>query len=109
MSGEREGAAASPARAAPRSPSRPAEPARDAPAEAAAAPVGTARAAASGATRARRRAGVEAQEEPTRDERRPQKDFGPRREPRPTPVDPDSPFAKLAALKPLLERRDKRP
>ena len=25
------------------------------------------------------------------------------------PVDPDSPFAKLAALKPLLERRDKRP
>jgi ATP-dependent RNA helicase SUPV3L1/SUV3 len=42
-------------------------------------------------------------------ERRPQKAFGPRREQRSTPVDPDSPFAKLAALKPLLERRDKRP
>jgi len=44
-----------------------------------------------------------------REDRRPHKDFGPRREPRPTQVDPDSPFAKLAALKPLLERRDKRP
>ena len=44
-----------------------------------------------------------------RDDRRPPKDFAPRREPRPTQVDPDSPFAKLAALKPLLERRDKRP
>jgi ATP-dependent RNA helicase SUPV3L1/SUV3 len=33
----------------------------------------------------------------------------PKREPRPTPVDMDSPFAKLLALKPLLERRDKRP
>jgi ATP-dependent RNA helicase SUPV3L1/SUV3 len=38
-----------------------------------------------------------------RDERR---DFPPRRESR--PADPDSPFAKLAALKPLLEQRDKR-
>jgi ATP-dependent RNA helicase SUPV3L1/SUV3 len=43
----------------------------------------------------------------------PKRDFGPkgnagpRRDQR--PVDPDSPFAKLAALKPLLERRDKRP
>ena len=44
-----------------------------------------------------------------RDDRRPQKDFGSRRESRPVQVDPDSPFAKLAALKPLLERRDKRP
>ncbi|MDE3177689.1 MAG: hypothetical protein KGM15_16430, partial [Pseudomonadota bacterium] len=42
-----------------------------------------------------------------RDDRRPQKDFAPRRETR--QADPDSPFAKLAALKPLLERRDKRP
>ena len=33
----------------------------------------------------------------------------PKREPRPAPVDMDSPFAKLLALKPLLERRDKRP
>ena len=45
--------------------------------------------------------------EERRDDRRPQKDLPPRREPR--PVDPDSPFAKLAALRPLLERRDKRP
>ncbi len=44
-----------------------------------------------------------------RDDRRPQKGFGPRRDSRPAQVDPDSPFAKLAALKPLLERRDKRP
>jgi ATP-dependent RNA helicase SUPV3L1/SUV3 len=44
-----------------------------------------------------------------REDRRPHKGFGPRREQRPTQVDPDSPFAKLAALKPLLERRDKRP
>ena len=49
------------------------------------------------------------QQERTREERRPQKDFAPRRESRPVQVDPDSPFAKLAALKPLLERRDKRP
>ena len=42
-----------------------------------------------------------------RDDRRPQKDIAPRRETR--QADPDSPFAKLAALKPLLERRDKRP
>ncbi len=49
----------------------------------------------------------EAKDERPRDDRRPSKDFGPRREAR--PVDPDSPFAKLAALKPLLERRDKRP
>ena len=48
-------------------------------------------------------------EERARDDRRPPKELGPRREARPTPVDPDSPFAKLAALKPLLERRDKRP
>jgi len=48
-------------------------------------------------------------QERVREERRPQKEFAPRREPRATPVDPDSPFAKLAALKPLLERRDKRP
>ena len=45
---------------------------------------------------------------PPREERRPGRDFGPRRESRPVQVDPDSPFAKLAALKPLLERRDKR-
>ncbi len=45
---------------------------------------------------------------PPREERRPNRDFGPRRESRPVQVDPDSPFAKLAALKPLLERRDKR-
>jgi ATP-dependent RNA helicase SUPV3L1/SUV3 len=32
----------------------------------------------------------------------------PKKEPRPQPVDMDSPFAKLLALKPLLERRDKR-
>jgi ATP-dependent RNA helicase SUPV3L1/SUV3 len=51
---------------------------------------------------------IEAKEE-GRDDRRPQKGFGPRRESRPAQVDPDSPFAKLAALKPLLERRDKRP
>ncbi len=38
-----------------------------------------------------------------RDERR---DVPPRRDSR--PADPDSPFAKLAALKPLLEQRDKR-
>jgi len=44
-----------------------------------------------------------------RDDRRPGKDFGPRRETRAPQIDPDSPFAKLAALKPLLERRDKRP
>lgn len=44
-----------------------------------------------------------------REDRRPHKDFGPRRDQRPVQVDPDSPFAKLAALKPLLERRDKRP
>ncbi|HXT05370.1 MAG TPA: hypothetical protein VN715_00345 [Roseiarcus sp.] len=44
-----------------------------------------------------------------REDRRPHKDFGSRREQRPVQVDPDSPFAKLAALKPLLERRDKRP
>jgi ATP-dependent RNA helicase SUPV3L1/SUV3 len=44
-----------------------------------------------------------------REDRRPHKDFGPRRDQRPTQIDPDSPFAKLAALKPLLERRDKRP
>ena len=48
-------------------------------------------------------------QERVREERRPQKDYAPRREPRSAPVDPDSPFAKLAALKPLLERRDKRP
>jgi ATP-dependent RNA helicase SUPV3L1/SUV3 len=44
---------------------------------------------------------------PKRDER-PQGDRPPRKEPRPPVVDPDSPFAKLAALRPLLERRDKR-
>lgn len=32
----------------------------------------------------------------------------PRKEPRPQTIDPDSPFAKLLALKPLLERKDKR-
>jgi ATP-dependent RNA helicase SUPV3L1/SUV3 len=32
----------------------------------------------------------------------------PRNEPRGKPIDPDSPFAKLAALKPLLERQDKK-
>ena len=42
-------------------------------------------------------------EERQRDERR---EFTPRRDSR--PADPDSPFAKLAALKPLLEQRDKR-
>jgi ATP-dependent RNA helicase SUPV3L1/SUV3 len=52
--------------------------------------------------------GVEGKRE-GREDRRPHKDFPPRREPRPVQVDPDSPFAKLAALKPLLERRDKRP
>ena len=31
-----------------------------------------------------------------------------RKEPRPAVVDPDSPFAKLLALRPLLEKRDKR-
>jgi hypothetical protein len=31
-----------------------------------------------------------------------------KKEHRPAPVDMDSPFAKLLALKPLLERRDKR-
>jgi hypothetical protein len=31
-----------------------------------------------------------------------------KKEHRPQPVDMDSPFAKLLALKPLLERRDKR-
>jgi ATP-dependent RNA helicase SUPV3L1/SUV3 len=44
--------------------------------------------------------------EPKRDDRR--DDRPPRKEPRPAVVDPDSPFAKLAALRPLLERRDKR-
>jgi ATP-dependent RNA helicase SUPV3L1/SUV3 len=58
---------------------------------------------------ARRRDGRGAEDaRPPREERRPNRDFGPRREPRPVQVDPDSPFAKLAALKPLLERRDKR-
>ena len=42
-------------------------------------------------------------DERNRDERR---EFTPRRDSR--PADPDSPFAKLAALKPLLEQRDKR-
>jgi ATP-dependent RNA helicase SUPV3L1/SUV3 len=42
-------------------------------------------------------------EDRNRDERR---EFTPRRDSR--PADPDSPFAKLAALKPLLEQRDKR-
>jgi ATP-dependent RNA helicase SUPV3L1/SUV3 len=44
-----------------------------------------------------------------REERRPSANYAPRREQRPAQIDPDSPFAKLAALKPLLERRDKRP
>ncbi len=45
-----------------------------------------------------------------REDRRGPKPFGgPRRDQRPAQADPDSPFAKLAALKPLLERRDKRP
>jgi ATP-dependent RNA helicase SUPV3L1/SUV3 len=35
-------------------------------------------------------------------------DGAPRNEPRSKPIDPDSPFAKLAALKPLLERQDKK-
>ena len=56
-----------------------------------------------------RRSEAKGKDERPRDDRRPHKDFPPRREPRPAQVDPDSPFAKLAALKPLLERRDKRP
>ena len=43
------------------------------------------------------------QDERPREDRR---EFAPRRDNR--PADPDSPFAKLAALKPLLEQRDKR-
>ena len=50
---------------------------------------------------------------PRRDERRDDSapkggDRPPRKEPRAPVVDPDSPFAKLAALRPLLEKRDKR-
>jgi ATP-dependent RNA helicase SUPV3L1/SUV3 len=50
---------------------------------------------------------------PRRDERRDEGapkggDRPPRKEPRAPTVDPDSPFAKLLALRPLLEKRDKR-
>ena len=48
-----------------------------------------------------RRHETKGNEERVREDRRPPKDFGPRRESRPVTVDPDSPFAKLAALKPL--------
>jgi len=54
------------------------------------------------------------QKGPRRDERRQefaakgQVDAGPRREQRAMPVDPDSPFAKLLALKPLLEKQDRK-
>ena len=55
--------------------------------------------------------------EPGKDDRRAAERVGPghefpvpppKKEPRTQPVDMDSPFAKLLALKPLLERRDKR-
>ena len=64
-----------------------------------------------GQGRGDRRGGPPPFKGPKREDRRddrPQGDRPPRKEPRPVVVDPDSPFAKLAALRPLLERRDKR-